>query len=125
MKFFYNCCDLNLFGYIFSFFHMNQQSIRVTSCQPLAIKVTNATKNLPSKMFTFFLYEIGSPAHFISIKFIFSLAPNFELLQFLSIYKQDSITCRECQINMVLTHNSVNKSIIKLYLSNITQMILI
>ena len=39
MKFFYNCRDLNLFGYIFSFFHMNQRSIGVASCQPLGIKI--------------------------------------------------------------------------------------
>ena len=49
-------------------------------------------------MFTFFLYEIGGPAQFISIKFIFFLAPNFEFPQFFSIYKQDSITIENVRL---------------------------
>ena len=50
-------------------------------------------------MFTFFLYEIGGPEHFISIKFIFFLAPNFEFLRCFSIYKQDSITIENVRLH--------------------------
>lgn len=43
-------------------------------------------------MFTFFLYETGSPAEFISVKFIFFFLLNFEFLQVLFTYDQDSNT---------------------------------